>query len=141
MRAASACVSTPPKKRCVCRVFIFKAPGSSPGQPMAKPGQADAACAKRGKRRVLFAASGLCYSRATRRGTSHPLNCRRFQPSQSTDPNRPALALGSPVGVGIEGLVGEVESSCSHPREAEGRAGTEGCVFAGCLGEKDEWGE
>ena len=26
--------------------------------------------------------------------------------------------LGSPVGVSIEGLAGEVESSCSHPREA-----------------------
>ena len=61
---------------------------------------------------------GCGYSRATRRGTSHPLNCRRFQPSQSTDPHQPAFALGSPVGVGIEGLAGEVESSCSHPREA-----------------------
>ena len=78
------------------------------------------------KRRVLSEERGGCcsprpscgYSRATRRGTSHPLNCRRFQPSQSTDPHRPAFALGSPVGVGIEGLAGEVESSCSHPREA-----------------------
>ena len=77
-------------------------------------------------RRVLSEERGGCcsprpgcgYSRATRRGTSHPLNCRRFQPSQSTDPNQPAFALGSPVGVGIEGLAGEVESSCSHPREA-----------------------
>ena len=89
---------------------------SDPLQSPANPGQADAARAKRGKRRVLFAAPG--YSRATRRGTSHPLNCRRFQPSQSTDPHQPAFALGSPVGVGIEGLAGEVESSCSHPREA-----------------------
>ena len=78
------------------------------------------------KRRVLSEERGGCcsprpscgYSRATRRGTSHPLNCRRFQPSQSTDPLQPAFALGSPVGVGIEGLAGEVESSCSHPREA-----------------------
>ena len=77
-------------------------------------------------RRVLSEERGGCcsprpgcgYSRATRRGTSHPLNCRRFQPSQSTDPLQPAFALGSPVGVGIEGLAGEVESSCSHPREA-----------------------
>ena len=77
-------------------------------------------------RRVLSEERGGCcsprpgcgYSRATRRGTSHPLNCRRFQPSQSTDPHQPAFALGSPVGVGIEGLAGEVESSCSHPREA-----------------------
>ena len=86
---------------------------------MAEPGQADAA-------RVLSEERGGCcsprpgcgYSRATRRGTSHPLNCRRFQPSQSTDPHHPAFALGSLVGVGIGGLVGEVESSCSHPREA-----------------------
>ena len=78
------------------------------------------------KRRVLSEERGGCcsprpgcgYSRATRRSTSHPLNCRRFQPSQSTDPPQPAFALGSPVGVGIEGLAGEVESSCSHPREA-----------------------
>ena len=78
------------------------------------------------KRRVLSEERGGCcsprpscgYSRATRRGTSHPLNCRRFQPSQSADPHQPAFALGSPVGVGIEGLAGEVESSCSHPREA-----------------------
>ena len=77
-------------------------------------------------RRVLSEERGGCcsprpgcgYSRATRRGTSHPLNCRRFQPSQSADPHQPAFALGSPVGVGIEGLAGEVESSCSHPREA-----------------------
>ena len=80
-------------------------------------------------RRVLSEERGGCcsprpgcgYSRATRRGTSHPLNCRRFQPSQSTDPHQPAfkkVALGSPVGVGIEGLAGEVESSCSCPREA-----------------------
>ena len=77
-------------------------------------------------RRVLSEERGECcsprpgcgYSRATRRGTSHPLNCKRFQPSQSTDPLQPAFALGSPVGVGIEGLAGEVESSCSHPREA-----------------------
>jgi len=58
------------------------------------------------------------HSRATPRGATHTLNCRRCQPSQSTDPHQPAFALGSPVGVGIEGLAGEVESSCSHPREA-----------------------
>ena len=42
------------------------------------------------KRRVLSEERGGCcsprpscgYSRATRRGTSHPLNCRRFQPSR-----------------------------------------------------------
>jgi len=68
-------------------------------------------------RRVLSEERGGCcsprpgcgYSRATRRGTSHPLNCRRFQPSQSTDPLQPAFALGSPVGVGIEGLEKEEE--------------------------------
>ena len=89
------------------------------GSP-ANPGQADAARAKRGKRRVLFAAPGLWLLPSHAPG-SHPLNCRRFQPSQSTDPHQPAFALGSPVGVrvGIEGLAGEVESSCSHPREAK----------------------
>ena len=78
------------------------------------------------ERRVLSEERGKCYSprpffgysRATPRDASHYLNCRRCQPSQSTDPHQPAFALGSPVGVGIGSLAGEVESSCSHPREA-----------------------
>ena len=69
-------------------------------------------------RRVLSEERGECYSpppncgfsRATPRCSSHTLNCRRCQPesqpSQSTDPHQPAFALGSPVGVSIEGLAG-----------------------------------
>jgi hypothetical protein len=89
-----------------------------PGQLWPSPGRL--------LRRVLSEERGECcspppkcgHSRATPRGATHPLNRRRCQPSQSTDPHQPAFALGSPVGVGIEGLAGEVESSCSHPREA-----------------------
>ncbi len=81
-----------------------------PGQLWPSPGKL--------LRRVLSEERGECYSpppKCGHRGATHPLNCRRCQPSQSTDPPQPAFA---PVGVGIEGLAGEVESSCSHPRQA-----------------------
>ena len=58
------------------------------------------------ERRVLSEERGKCCSsrpfcgdsRATPRDASHYLNCRRCQPSQSTDPHQPASALGSHAG-------------------------------------------
>ena len=66
------------------------------------------------ERRVLSEERGKCYSprpfcgysRATPRDASHYLNCRRCQPSQSTDPHQPAFALGSPDDVGYWRLGG-----------------------------------
>ena len=87
---------------------------------MAKPGQVDVRVLSEERGGCCSPRPGCSYSRATRRGTSQPLNCRRFQPSQSTDTLQPAFALGSPVGVGI----GEEEDAhCvrEDPEEEPGR--------------------
>ena len=70
---------------------------------------------ERGKRCSPLPSCG--YSRATPRSATRYLNCRRCQPSQSAGTNLP-LPLGPLTASFVSGLQGEVESSCSHTREA-----------------------